>query len=159
GGRRQDPRRSRDDRAPRGEERAVPLVLIATSTAQDSGHRLLGAAVRGLAGAPVRVLATWNRRLPSRPLPVPANASAVEWWASSRRMHRCDVVGGHAGHGRLAPALASGCAVVACPAAGDMHENAARVDWAGAGVRVPRRFTFPRPLRLAVERALEKPSI
>ena len=33
-----------------------------------------------------------------------------------------------------------GCAVVACPAAGDMNENAARLDWAGAGVRLPRRF-------------------
>jgi UDP:flavonoid glycosyltransferase YjiC (YdhE family) len=49
--------------------------------------------------------------------------------------------------------------VVACPALGDMNENAARLDWAGAGVRVPRRFTLPRPLRLAVEQALAEPSI
>jgi UDP:flavonoid glycosyltransferase YjiC (YdhE family) len=35
-----------------------------------------------------------------------------------------------------------------------MNENAARLDWAGAGVRVPRRFLYPRVLRLAVERAL-----
>jgi len=40
-----------------------------------------------------------------------------------------------------------------------MNENAARLDWAGAGVRLPRRFVRPRPLRLAVERALGKPSI
>jgi UDP:flavonoid glycosyltransferase YjiC (YdhE family) len=40
-----------------------------------------------------------------------------------------------------------------------MNENAARLDWAGAGVRVPHRFTLPRPLRLAVERALAEPSI
>jgi UDP:flavonoid glycosyltransferase YjiC (YdhE family) len=44
--------------------------------------------------------------------------------------------------------------VVACPAAGDMNENAARIDWAGAGVRLPRRFAGPRALRLAVRRAL-----
>ena len=50
-----------------------------------------------------------------------------------------------------------GCAVVACPAVGDMNENAARLDWAGAGVRVPRRFVTPRVLRLAVERALGEP--
>jgi UDP:flavonoid glycosyltransferase YjiC (YdhE family) len=49
--------------------------------------------------------------------------------------------------------------VVACPAVGDMNENAARLDWAGAGVRVPRRFTSPRVLRLAVERAIAEPSI
>jgi UDP:flavonoid glycosyltransferase YjiC (YdhE family) len=40
-----------------------------------------------------------------------------------------------------------------------MNENAARLDWAGAGVRVPRRFLSPRALRLAVERALTEPSI
>jgi UDP:flavonoid glycosyltransferase YjiC (YdhE family) len=74
-------------------------------------------------------------------------------------MPLCDVVVSHVGHGTLVRALASGCAVVACPAVGDMNENAARVSWAGAGVRVPQRFISPRPLRLAVEQALEEPSI
>ncbi len=136
-----------------------PLVLIAPSTAQDPDHRLLHAALRGLADAPVRVLATWNRRLPSKPLPVPANARVVDWVSYARTMPRCDVVVCHAGHGTLARALAGGCAVVACPHIGDMNENAARLDWAGAGVRLPWRFVSPRPLRLAVERALSEPSI
>ena len=60
----------------------------------------------------------------------------------------------HAGHGTLVRALEAGCVVVACPAAGDMAENAARVAWAGVGVRLPRRFVAPGPLRLAVRRAL-----
>jgi MGT family glycosyltransferase len=132
----------------------APLVLIAPSTAQDSEHRLLRAALRGLADAPVRVLATYNRRLPPRPLRVPDNAHVVDWVSYSHTMPHCDVVVCHAGHGTLVRALASGCAVVACPAVGDMNENAARLDWAGAGVRVPRRFVTPRVLRLAVERAL-----
>src|SRR6266550_2220259 len=136
-----------------------PLVLVAPSTAQDSEHRLLLAALRGLADAPVRLLATWNRRLPPRPLPVPDNARLVEWVSYSRTMPRCDLVVCHGGHGTLVRALASGCPVVACPAIGDMNENAARVDWAGAGVRVPRRFLSPRVLRLAVERALSEPAI
>jgi UDP:flavonoid glycosyltransferase YjiC (YdhE family) len=136
-----------------------PLVLVAPSTAQDAEHRLLEATLRALADAPVRVLATWNRRLPPRPLRVPANARLIEWISYARTMPRCDVVVCHAGHGTLVRALASGCAVVACPAIGDMNENAARVDWAGAGVRVPRRFQTPRVLRLAVERALGDPSI
>jgi MGT family glycosyltransferase len=136
-----------------------PLVLVAPSTAQDPEHRLLRASLRGLADLPVRVLATWNRRLPPVPLPVPENARVVDWVSYSRTMPQCEVVVCHAGHGTLVRALSSGCAVVACPAAGDMNENAARVDWAGAGVRVPRRFITPRVLRLAVERALEEPSI
>ena len=136
-----------------------PLVLVAPSTAQDPEHRLLRAALRGLARMPVRVLATWNRRLPPRALPVPRNARLVEWVSYPRTMPSCDLVVCHGGHGTLVRALASGCPVVACPAIGDMNENAARVDWAGAGVRVPRRFLSPRVLRLAVERALSEPAI
>jgi UDP:flavonoid glycosyltransferase YjiC (YdhE family) len=92
-------------------------------------------------------------------LPVPANARVVEWVSYSRTMPLCDVVVCHAGHGTLVRALSAGCAVVACPAVGDMNENAARLDWAGAGVRLPRRFTSPRTLRLAVERVLAEPSV
>jgi UDP:flavonoid glycosyltransferase YjiC (YdhE family) len=47
---------------------------------------------------------------------------------------------------------------VACPHAGDMAENAARVRWAGAGVSLPRRFTTPRGVRLALRRLLADPA-
>ncbi len=110
----------------------------------------------GLANQDVRVLASYNRRLPSRPLPVAPNISVVEWVSYAQTMPHCDVVVCHAGHGTLVRALASACAVVACPAAGDMAENAARVDWAGAGVRLPRRLLSPRTVRWAVQRALRR---
>jgi UDP:flavonoid glycosyltransferase YjiC (YdhE family) len=138
---------------------SAPLVIVAPSTAQDPEHRMLIAALRGLADSNVRVLATWNRRLPRTPLPIPGNARVVQWLSYSRTMPGAEVVVCHAGGGTLNRALASGCAVVACPSVGDMNENAARLDWAGAGVRVPRRFVSPRPLRLAVERVLSEPSI
>ncbi len=117
-----------------------PLVLIAPSTSQDPDHRLLHAALRGLADAPVRVLATYNRRLPSRPLPVPDNTTVVDWVSYARTLPHCDAIVCHAGHGTLVRALSFGVPVVACPVAGDMNENAARLVWAGAGVRLPRRY-------------------
>ena len=128
---------------------------IAPSTAQDPEHRMLR---RGAARAsPTPRCGCWppgtaGRRLAA--LAVPDNARLVEWLSYSRTMPHCDVVVCHAGHGTLVRALSSGCVVVACPAVGDMNENAARLDWAGLGVRVPRRFVAARPLRLAVERAL-----
>ncbi len=136
-----------------------PLVVVAPSTSQDPGHRLLRACLDGLDGLPVRVLATWNRRPPPRPLPAPANARVVDWFSYSRTMPHAAVVVCHGGHGTVVRALTSGAAVVACPAAGDMNENAARVDWAGVGVRVPRRLVAPLSVRLAVTRALEDSSI
>jgi len=134
-----------------------PLVLVAPSTSQDPDHRLLRASLSGLAGEPVRVLASLNRRAPSRPLRVPANARVVEWVSYARTMPHCDAVVCHAGHGTLARALQCGVPVVACPHAGDQAENAARIRWAGLGVSLPRRFHTERGLRLAVRRLLDDP--
>jgi UDP:flavonoid glycosyltransferase YjiC (YdhE family) len=143
----------------------APLVLVAPSTSQDPDFRLVRAALEGLAGEPVRVLATRNRRgTPAAdaigtgpPIPVPANARLVDWLSYARTMPLCDAVVCHAGHGTVARALASGVPVVACPHAGDMAENAARVRWARVGVSLPRRFTTPRGVRLAVRRLLADP--
>jgi UDP:flavonoid glycosyltransferase YjiC (YdhE family) len=132
----------------------APLVLVAPSTAQDPEHVLLRAALAGLGGKPIRVLATWNRR----PLPGPArvaeNTRLVEWVSYSKTMPRCALVICHAGHGTMVRALASGAPVLCVPHAGDMAENAARADWAGAGVRLPWRLLGPQTLRLAVRYAL-----
>ena len=139
---------------PRGED---PLVLVAPSTSQDPTHKLLRAALAGLANEPVRVLATTNRRAPTSPIEVPANARLVDWVSYAKTMPRCAAVVCHAGHGTVARALASGTPVVACPHAGDMAENAARIRWAGLGVSLPRRFHTPRGVKLAVRRLLANP--
>jgi UDP:flavonoid glycosyltransferase YjiC (YdhE family) len=131
-----------------------PLVLVAPSTAQDPDHRMLRAALAGLADEPVRVLATTNRREPPEPIDVPTNARLVDWLSYGRTMPLCDAVILHAGHGTLVRALSCGVPVLACPAAGDMNENAARVSWAGAGVALPRRLTTPRGIRLGLRRLL-----
>jgi len=131
-----------------------PLVLVAPSTSQDPDQRMLTAALRGLGELPIRVLASTNRRPLPRPVPVPPNTRLVDWVSYARTMPRCAAVVCHAGHGTVVRALASGAPVVACPAAGDMAENAARVSWAGAGVSLPRRLVTARGVRLAVERLL-----
>jgi UDP:flavonoid glycosyltransferase YjiC (YdhE family) len=140
---------------PPGED---PLVLVAPSTSQDPSHRLLRAALAGLANEPVRVLATTNRRPPTSPIEVPPNARLVDWVSYAKTMPRCAAVVCHAGHGTVARALASGTPVVACPHAGDMAENAARIRWAGLGVSLPRRFHTARGVKLAVRRLLANPA-
>lgn len=137
----------------------APLVLVAPSTVQDPDHQLLRAALAGLAELPVRVLATWNRRRPIPAVAVPDNATLVPWLSYARTMPHADVVVGHGGHGTVVRALSCGAVVVVAPAAGDMNENAARADWAGCGVRIPRRLTGARSVRLAVERALGEPAL
>jgi UDP:flavonoid glycosyltransferase YjiC (YdhE family) len=145
-----------DVELPPGDE---PLVLVAPSTSQDREQRLLRAALEGLAGLPVRVLASTDRRALDFAGGLPANATLVDWVPYGRTMPRCDAVVCHAGHGTIALALRGGCVPVCVPAAGDMNETSARVDWAGAGVRLPRRLGRPRPIALAVGRALGEPRL
>ncbi len=137
----------------------APLILVAPSTAQDPSHRLLRAALDGLADEPVRVLATWNRRPLPGPARVGANTQLVEWLSYARTMPGCALVICHAGHGTLVRALASSCRVLAVPHVGDMAENAARAAWAGAAVRLPWPVLHPQTLRLATRRALARPEL
>jgi UDP:flavonoid glycosyltransferase YjiC (YdhE family) len=131
-----------------------PLVLIAPSTAQDPDQRMLRAALAGLAELPVRVLATANRRPLARPVRLPRGATFVNWLSYTQAMPQAALVVCHAGHGTLVRALAAGAPVIAVPHSGDMGENAARLDWSGAGLRLPWRLLSPTTLRLAVTRAL-----
>jgi MGT family glycosyltransferase len=145
---------------PRGD---APLVVVAPSTSQDPTGMLLRATLEGLADAPVRVLAAQNRTSEAAaarlaPVDVPANALLVPWMPYSQVMPAADVVVCHAGHGTLLRALAAGKPVIAIPAAGDMYENAARLAWSGAGLRLPRRLAGPRALRAAVLTAAGDPS-
>jgi UDP:flavonoid glycosyltransferase YjiC (YdhE family) len=137
---------------PAGEE---PLVVVAPSTAQDPECRLVRVALEALADEPVRVLASLNGMRPQEPLrPVPANAVVVDWVGYSQVMAAADLVVCHGGHGTVARALGAGKPVLCCPAVGDMAENGARVQWAGAGLMLPSRLTRPGAVRMAVRRVL-----
>lgn len=131
-----------------------PVVLVAPSTAQDPDHVLLRAALTGLADLPVRVIATWNGREPADLLPAAPNAVVVPWLSYARTIPHCDLVITHAGHGTVVRSLTLGRPLLACPAAGDMAENAARIDWAGLGRRLPQRWLSPRSVRLAARSVL-----
>jgi len=137
---------------PPGEE---PLVLVAPSTAHDSGNRLVRTALEALAEEPVRVVATTNRVVPQRPIDVPANAILVDWLSYSQLMPAASLVISHGGHGTVARALGAGTPVLICPIVGDMSETAMRVAWAGVGLSLPWRLCRPAPLRWTAGRLLQ----
>ena len=136
----------------------APLVLIAPSTAHDSGNRLVRTALKALADEPVRVVATTNRVVPQEPIEVPANAVLVDWLSYSQLMPAASLVVSHGGHGTVCRALAAGTPVLICPFTGDMSETAMRVDWAKVGLSVPWRLCKTRPLRWTARRMLRDDS-
>ena len=132
-----------------------PLVLVASSTAQDPECALIRRSFAGLEREPVRVIATTNGHTPARPIDVPANGILVDWLSYSQVMAAADLVVCHGGHGTLARALSLGKPLLISPAIGDMAENAERVAWAGAGLTVPGRLRRPATIRWAVRTLLE----
>jgi UDP:flavonoid glycosyltransferase YjiC (YdhE family) len=133
----------------------APLVVLAPSTSHDQRQRLLRACLAGLRDLEVRVLAATDRRLPAAPIRTGPAVRLVNWMSYPDAMRDASLVICHAGHGTLMQALVHGVPVLAVPHSGDMAENAARVDRAGVGVRLPWRFASPTGLRLAVTRALD----
>jgi UDP:flavonoid glycosyltransferase YjiC (YdhE family) len=66
------------------------------------------------------------------------------------------VVVTHAGHGTVIRALAAGVPLVCMPMGRDQNENAARVVYHGAGVRVSRDAS-PDAIRQAIRTTIETP--
>jgi UDP:flavonoid glycosyltransferase YjiC (YdhE family) len=132
----------------------APLVLVAPSTAHDSGNHLVRTALAALADEPVRVVATTNRVVPQTPIEAPPNAILVDWLSYSQLMPAASLVISHGGHGTVARALGAGTPVLACPLIGDMSETAMRVAWARVGLSLPWRLCRPAPLRWAARRLL-----
>ena len=114
----------------------APLVLVAPSTSQDPssgccGRRWGGWRARTCGCSPRRTAGRRPRRVD-----VPANARLVDWVSYAQTMPRCDVVVCHGGHGTVARALASGCAVVVVPG-GRRHERERRAGGLGGRRRAP----------------------
>ncbi|HEU5143419.1 MAG TPA: nucleotide disphospho-sugar-binding domain-containing protein, partial [Solirubrobacterales bacterium] len=133
---------------------ADPLILVAPSTAHDSGNHLVRTALAALADEPVRVVATTNRVMPQEPIEVPGNAVLVDWLRYSQVMPAAALVISHGGHGTVCRALAAGTPVLISPIIGDMSETAMRVSAAKAGLSLPWRLCRPAPLRWAARRIL-----
>ncbi|MGH2844158.1 MAG: glycosyltransferase, partial [Solirubrobacteraceae bacterium] len=131
-----------------------PAVVIAPSTSHDPAQRLVIAGIEGLARRNLRVLASIDRRPPRRGLRASPATRLVNWVSYAEAMRGAAAVVCHGGHGTVARALVSGAPLVVVPHSGDMAENAARVDWAGVGVRLPWRLLTPGTLRLALGRVL-----
>ncbi len=115
---------------------------------------LVRTALEALCDEPVRLLVTINREGRSWTEPVPENAAVVDWVSYAQVMPLASAVVSSGGHGTIVRALAEGTPVLVCPWGGDMAANGIRVDWAGAGLMLPRRLLAPSPMRWSVRRLL-----
>jgi MGT family glycosyltransferase len=134
-----------------------PLVLVGlSSTYMDHGD-LLRRATAALGNLPVRGLVTTGPAIDPVDLDAPPNVRVVRSAPHSRVMPHCAAVVTHAGHGTVIKALAEGVPLVCLPLGRDQLDNAARVEYHGAGLRLKARAAT-RQIADAVRRVIDEPS-
>jgi MGT family glycosyltransferase len=132
-----------------------PLVVVGLSTTHQAHDALLERIVAALAALPVRALVTTGG-LTLRATP-PANVHVARFVPHFRVLPRAAAVVTHAGLGTVHAALAHGLPLVCLPIGRDQPDNAARVEWHGAGLRLSPKSS-PAVIRAAVERVLGDPA-
>ena len=129
-----------------------PIVLVATSTDFQGDTDIARIALRALAHEPVTVVVTMSAdvRLGFEP---PRNARVTGFLPHGPVLDRAVCLITHGGMGVTQKALERRVPVVVVPWGRDQFEVAARVEHAGAGVRMPRSRLTPDSMRDAVRRA------
>lgn len=133
-----------------------PLVLVSFSTTFQNQQRIVARCIRALAGLPVRGLVTLGPAIEPGVLPRAPNVTVVESASHDELMPHCAAVICHAGHGTVVRPLMHGVPAVCIPTGRDQPENAARIAWRGAGVRLSPRAGVRR-IRHATARVLAEP--
>lgn len=138
---------------PRGDDR--PLVVVGLSTTHQGHDSMLERIVGALATLPVRALVTTGgATLRSTP---PANVHVARFVPHAQVLPEAAVVVTHAGLGTVHAALAHGLPLVCLPIGRDQPDNAARVVWHGAGLRLSSKSSST-TIGAAVQRVLGEPA-
>jgi len=132
-----------------------PLVVVGLSTTHQAHDPLLERIVAALAPLPVRALVTTGgATLRSTP---PENIHVARFVPHAQVLPEAAAVVTHAGLGTVHAALAHGLPLVCLPIGRDQPDNAARVEWHGAGLRLSPESS-PDAIRAGVKKVLGDPA-
>jgi MGT family glycosyltransferase len=146
-----------DWRSPWGEDDTRPLVVVSFSSTYMAQEQVLARAIRGLSRADARVLVTTGPTIDPASFHAGDNTIVVRSAPHARLFPETAVVVTHAGMGTVTRALAAGVPLVCIPMGRDQPDVAARVVYAGAGLRL-RPSAKPDAIRAAVEQVIREAS-
>ncbi len=146
-----------DWRSPCNEDDRRPLVIVSLSSTYMGQEQVLARAIDGLGRLDTRVLVTTGPAINPASLRARGNTTVVRSAPHAKLFPETAVVVTHAGMGTVTRALAAGVPLVCVPMGRDQLDVAARVVYAGAGIRL-RSSATPDAIRAAVERVLGEPS-
>jgi MGT family glycosyltransferase len=133
-----------------------PVVLVTQGTVATDDGDLIRPTLQALADEPVLVVAAGANGLD--PVEVPANARVEQFVPFARLLPRVNAMVTNGGYGGVQFALANGVPLVVAGTTEEKPEIAARVEWAGAGIRLRTKQPTPEQVRQSVRRLLEDPS-
>jgi len=132
-----------------------PNVLISFGTTFQNQRAVLARAMTAVQALQVNGIVTLGPAMTDADLPKIENVRVVAQASHDQIVPHCAAVICHGGHGTLLRPLAHGVPVVAMPMGRDHADNAARLEWLGAGARVPETASASR-IRRALNRVLTK---
>lgn len=147
-----------DWRSPWPQANCDPLVVISFSTSYMNQQALAQRVLDAVDGLAVRALLTTGPALADAALRIPANVRTAAFVPHRSVFPQAALVITHAGWQTVNAALADGVPLLCMPDGRDQPDNAARVVFAGAGVRVRKNAT-PRRLRQTIAAALADPAL
>ena len=133
-----------------------PLVLVGLSSTVMRQNGLLQCAADALGQLPVRGLVTTGPAVDPAVISAPGNVTVTRWARHADVLPHCSAVITHGGHGTVMKALIAGVPLIVVPLGRDQPDNAARVVYAGAGIRL-RKNASAESLRAAIGRIIGDP--
>jgi MGT family glycosyltransferase len=113
-----------------------PLVVVSFSTTYMKQHAQIAAVITALGRLPVRGIVTLGAALQDAGFETPPNVRVLAEAPHDVLMAEAGLVITHAGHGTVIRALTHGVPLICMPMGRDQNDNAARIDWHGAGLRI-----------------------
>jgi MGT family glycosyltransferase len=132
------------------------LVLVGLSSTIMRQEGLLQRAADALGQLPVRGLVTTGPAVDPAVISAPDNVTVTRWVRHADVLPHCSAVITHGGHGTVMKALIAGVPLIVVPLGRDQPDNAGRVVYAGAGIRLRKNATAS-ALRTAISRVIEDP--
>jgi MGT family glycosyltransferase len=140
----------------RAGEPGRPLVLVGLSSTVMLQEGLLQRAADALGQAQVRGLVTTGPAVDPAVISPPPDVTVTRWVRHADVLPHCSAVITHGGHGTVMKALIAGVPLIVVPLGRDQPDNAGRVVYVGAGIRL-RKNASADALRAAISRVIDDP--
>ncbi len=133
-----------------------PLVLVAFSTTFQGQDRVLTTIVEAARHLPLHAIVTLGNAMEDRHLPSCPNVTIIQGASHDAILKHAAATITHGGHGTTMRSLRHGVPLLVLPMGRDQSDNAARVEYHGAGLRLPATASAP-DIAQALHRLIAEP--